>query len=145
MKVRTKFETADRMLTGECVSLYAMFLRNLNNAVFKCYAESKSYAVTVTRRFVSLGRQIKRNIHVPLILREEHRLRVNRVNINCPCNRLWMPIGCEMLRIPHCLDNRLTDGGKVVSPTHWTSSTPEKHYFSASGTHFCWRLRNIRA
>jgi hypothetical protein len=22
-----------------------------------------------------------------------------------------------MLRIPHCLDNRLTDGGKVVSPT----------------------------
>jgi hypothetical protein len=28
---------------------------------------------------------------------------------------LW---GCEMLRIPHCLDNRLTDGGKVISPTH---------------------------
>jgi hypothetical protein len=26
--------------------------------------------------------------------------------------------GCEMLRIPHCQDNRLTDGGKVVSPTH---------------------------
>jgi hypothetical protein len=24
-----------------------------------------------------------------------------------------------MLRIPHCLDNRLTDCGKVVSPTHW--------------------------
>jgi hypothetical protein len=23
-----------------------------------------------------------------------------------------------MLRIPHCLDNRLTDGGKIVSPTH---------------------------
>jgi hypothetical protein len=23
-----------------------------------------------------------------------------------------------MLRIPRCLDNRLTDGGKVVSPTH---------------------------
>jgi hypothetical protein len=23
--------------------------------------------------------------------------------------------GCEILRIPHCLDNRLTDGGKVVS------------------------------
>jgi hypothetical protein len=23
--------------------------------------------------------------------------------------------GCEMLRIRHCLDNRLTDGGKVVS------------------------------
>jgi hypothetical protein len=24
--------------------------------------------------------------------------------------------GCEMLRIKHFLDNRLTDGGKVVSP-----------------------------
>jgi hypothetical protein len=23
-----------------------------------------------------------------------------------------------MLRITHCLDNQLTDGGKVVSPTH---------------------------
>jgi hypothetical protein len=26
--------------------------------------------------------------------------------------------GCEMSRIPHCLDSRLKDGGKVVSPTH---------------------------
>jgi hypothetical protein len=47
---------------------------------------------------------------------------------------LW---GCEMLRIPHCLDSRLTDGGKVFSPTHRPSSTPQKHYSSASGTHFC--------
>jgi hypothetical protein len=28
------------------------------------------------------------------------------------------PYGCKMLRIPHCLDSRLTDGGKVVRPTH---------------------------
>jgi hypothetical protein len=27
---------------------------------------------------------------------------------------LW---GCQTLRIPHCLDNRLTDGGRFVSPT----------------------------
>jgi hypothetical protein len=26
--------------------------------------------------------------------------------------------GCLMLEIPHCLGNRLTDGGEVVSPTH---------------------------
>jgi hypothetical protein len=46
-----------------------------------------------------------------------------------------------MLRIPHCLDSRLTDGGKVVIPTHRPLSTPQKHYyFSASGTHFCWGL-----
>jgi hypothetical protein len=50
---------------------------------------------------------------------------------------LW---GCEVLRISHCLGNRLTDGGKVVSPTYQLRSTPQKHYFSASGTHFCLRL-----
>jgi hypothetical protein len=43
----------------------------------------------------------------------------------------------EMLRIPHCLDSRLTDGGKVVSPTHRPRSTPQRRYFSSSGTHFC--------
>jgi hypothetical protein len=47
---------------------------------------------------------------------------------------LW---GCETLRIPHCLDNRLKDGGEVVSPTHWPPSTAQKHHFSVSGTHFC--------
>jgi hypothetical protein len=46
--------------------------------------------------------------------------------------------GCEMLRIPHCLDNRLIDGGKVVSPTNQPRCTPQKHYyFNVSGTHFC--------
>jgi hypothetical protein len=45
-----------------------------------------------------------------------------------------------MLRIPHCLDIRLTDGGKVVSPTHRPRSTPQKHYFSASGNNFCYSL-----
>jgi hypothetical protein len=42
--------------------------------------------------------------------------------------------------IPHCLDNRLTDGGKVVSPTHRQRFIPQKHYMYASHTHFCWRL-----
>jgi hypothetical protein len=45
-----------------------------------------------------------------------------------------------MLIIPHCRDNRLTDGGKVVSPTHRPRSDRQEHHFSASGTHFCWRL-----
>jgi hypothetical protein len=39
-------------------------------------------------------------------------------------------------RFAHCLQNRLTDGSKVVSPTHALRSTLQKHYFSASGTHF---------
>jgi hypothetical protein len=34
--------------------------------------------------------------------------------------------GCEMLRIPHCLDNRLTEGGKIVSRTRRPRSTPQK-------------------
>jgi hypothetical protein len=41
-----------------------------------------------------------------------------------------------MLRIAHCLDNRIIDGGKVVSPMHQPHFTPQKHYFNASGTHF---------
>jgi hypothetical protein len=41
--------------------------------------------------------------------------------------------------MPLCLDNRLTDGGEVVSPTYRPRSTPQKH-FSASGTHFSQRL-----
>jgi hypothetical protein len=49
-----------------------------------------------------------------------------------------------MLRIPYCLDTLLTDGGKAVSLTHRQRSTPQKHYFSASGTHFCWRLSKPR-
>jgi hypothetical protein len=44
-----------------------------------------------------------------------------------------------MLRIPHCIDNWLTDGGNI-SPTQWPHFTPQKHYFSASGTDFCYRL-----
>jgi hypothetical protein len=47
---------------------------------------------------------------------------------------LW---GCGMLRVPHFLDNRLTDGGEVVSLAGQPRSTPQKHYFSASVTHFC--------
>jgi hypothetical protein len=45
-----------------------------------------------------------------------------------------------MLRISHCIDNLLTDAGMVVSITHRPRSTPHKHYFSPSGTHFTGRV-----
>jgi hypothetical protein len=46
-----------------------------------------------------------------------------------------------MLMIPHCRDNRLTDCGKIVSPTHPPQFTAQKHYYLyISGTHFCHRL-----
>jgi hypothetical protein len=48
--------------------------------------------------------------------------------------------GCEMLRMPQCLDSGLTDSVKVVGPTHRQRSTLQKHYYSASGLHFCYRL-----
>jgi hypothetical protein len=44
--------------------------------------------------------------------------------------------GCEMVRISHCLHNRLTDGGKAASLMHRPRSTSQKR-FSASGTHSC--------
>jgi hypothetical protein len=34
-----------------------------------------------------------------------------------------------MLRIPHFLENRLTDGGEVVSPTNWPSYTPQEDFW----------------
>jgi hypothetical protein len=34
------------------------------------------------------------------------------------------PKGSEMLRLTHFIDNRLTDGSKVVSLTHWPPFTP---------------------
>jgi hypothetical protein len=43
------------------------------------------------------------------------------------------PHGCETSRLPQFLDNRLTDGGKIVSLTRRPPFTPKK----TPGTHFC--------
>jgi hypothetical protein len=45
-----------------------------------------------------------------------------------------------MLRIQHRINCRLTDGCRIVGPTHRPHFTPQEHYFSISGTHFCSRL-----
>jgi hypothetical protein len=39
----------------------------------------------------------------------------------------------ETSRLPHFLNNRLTDDGEVLSLTHWPPFTPRK----IPGTHFC--------
>jgi hypothetical protein len=43
------------------------------------------------------------------------------------------PQGCETSWFPYFLDNRLTDGGEVVSLIHQQPFTPRK----IPGTHFC--------
>jgi hypothetical protein len=43
------------------------------------------------------------------------------------------PEGCEMLRLPHFLDNQLTDGGEAVSLMSQLPYNPRK----IPGTHFC--------
>jgi hypothetical protein len=49
--------------------------------------------------------------------------------------------GCQILRIPYCLDNRLADGSEVVSLTHGPCCFPRNFFFiSVFGTHFCHRL-----
>jgi hypothetical protein len=53
-----------------------------------------------------------------------------------PVTGLEVPLGCERSRLPHLLDNRLTDGGKAVSLTRWPPFIPRK----IPGTHFCRRL-----
>jgi hypothetical protein len=43
---------------------------------------------------------------------------------------------CEMLRILHCVDNRLTDGGEAVSLKPQKRSTTQNHHSFFSSTHF---------
>jgi hypothetical protein len=40
-----------------------------------------------------------------------------------------------MLRIPHCIGSRLTDGGKAVTPTYRPNFTLQELYFCTSGIH----------
>jgi hypothetical protein len=58
--------------------------------------------------------------------------------ISYPRNMPWSPIGLWDVKDPSLLDNRLTDGGKIVRPTHPPHFAPQKHYyFYVSGTQFC--------
>jgi hypothetical protein len=49
-----------------------------------------------------------------------------------PCNRPWRTIHLETSRLPHFLDNRLTDDGEVVSLTRRPPFPPRM----IPGTHF---------
>jgi hypothetical protein len=61
---------------------------------------------------------------------------INRIELDCileevkakaiPVTSHGGPQGCETLRVPHYLDNRLTDGVKVVSLTRRPFYTPQE-------------------
>jgi hypothetical protein len=53
-----------------------------------------------------------------------------------PLTGLRGPQICNTSRLPYFLDNRLTDGGEVVSLTRRPPFTPR----NTSSTHFCYRL-----
>jgi hypothetical protein len=73
------------------------------------------------------------NIHVYLlpILRMRGVVKVKGKDI--PVTGHEGPEGCQTSRLPHFLDNRLTDGGEVVSLKRRPPFTPRK----IPGTHFC--------
>jgi hypothetical protein len=50
-----------------------------------------------------------------------------------PVNRPWRPLELREVEAPTFSHIRLTDGGKVVSPTRRPLFTPRK----IRGTHFC--------
>jgi hypothetical protein len=56
-----------------------------------------------------------------------------RVKLKLSLQHALGPIGREMSRLPHFLDCRLTDGGKVVSLMRRPPFTPRK----IPRTHFC--------
>jgi hypothetical protein len=56
-----------------------------------------------------------------------------KVSKGIPVTGRGGPWGCEMLRFPHFLDNRLINGGEVVSLTRRPPFTPR----NVPGTHFC--------
>jgi hypothetical protein len=62
-----------------------------------------------------------------------HEPKNNNIGKAIPVTDRGGPYGCETSSLPHFLDNRLTDGGEVVSSTRRPPFTP----MNIPGTHFC--------
>jgi hypothetical protein len=74
--------------------------------------------------------KIKGEIHFPYT---RHLYKKNKKGKAISVTGREGPLGCETSRLPQFLDNRLTEGGKVVSLTCRPPFTPRK----IPGTHFC--------
>jgi hypothetical protein len=62
-----------------------------------------------------------------------HEIKINGKGKAIPVHDCGGPLGCETSRLPHFLDNWLTNRGKVVGLTRRPPSNPRK----IPGTHFC--------
>jgi hypothetical protein len=54
----------------------------------------------------------------------KHNFKKSNKKVSYAHNRPWRSNGCDTLKIPHYLENKLTDGGKVDQ----LCSIPQKHY-----------------
>jgi hypothetical protein len=64
--------------------------------------------------------------------RNESSWYIVKLNVNTkaiPLTGRREPCGCEMSKLPHFLDNRLTDGGEVVSLMLRPNFTPRKIFW----------------
>jgi hypothetical protein len=82
----------------------------------------KTLAVTSNRR--TLRRNCIDHSHIGFVTSEKHVSKAIPVTVRGGLER------CEMLRIPHCLDSRFTDGGKVVRITDRLRCTQQKLHLS---------------
>jgi hypothetical protein len=74
----------------------------------------------------------RRNTKANIFQKGSARFEATAGKVKISLYRPWKPIGCERLRLPHYLDKRLIDGGKVVSPTRQPDFTPRFIYFKDS-------------
>jgi hypothetical protein len=61
------------------------------------------------------------------------KLKTLKVGEAIPATGHGGPYGCEASRLPHLLENQLTDGGGVDSLMRWPTFTTRK----IPGTHLC--------
>jgi hypothetical protein len=101
---------------------------NITGSVIRNGVESSRIVCYIVIESVISPRTGSPHLNTTLDCRENSNFIIPSIK-SVPVTGLGGLQGCEMLRIPHCLGNRLIDGGKVVSPTHQPHFTPQKHFF----------------